>query len=101
MNDNGVSAQDTRYVYSAKCSWNGPIQNIGIKNGLPCCPHCGSMLFELPDRTTWDLSVAAYNARYPGYTEYIEWLASNGNCWSPPEAIIRYNFTQKKELAFD
>lgn len=69
-----------RIVYGARCTWWDSISNVATKaSGLPCCPHCGSPLFEQPDERTWWAGVDAYERdAHPGYRELIEW--SRGRC---------------------
>jgi hypothetical protein len=78
---------DTRIVYGANCCWWDSIDKCSTKPasatgpGLPCCPHCGSVLFEQPDEATWFAGVDAY-AEQLGDTQYrafIEWL--RGKCF--------------------
>lgn len=81
---------DTRVVYSAKCSWFGPIQEAGVSGhmGLPCCPHCGSPLFEVPSKEVWDNSVSKFDKIHPGYKDYINWLASLETCLPFDETVF-------------
>lgn len=102
---------DTRYVYGANCTWHGSIADIGHKKTnsafdgseitLPCCPHCGGMLFEFPSKEVWGEAVAKQEAVNPGYAAFIEWAGSIGACWGGQyDALKRYNFTQGKEFKF-
>lgn len=111
----GLDMTDTRYVYGANCSWHGPIADIATKTlpvnpynpmeetvTLPCCPHCGGMLFEFPNKQIWDDAIAVTEGKVPGYADYVAWLSSVGVCWpNNGEALKRYNFTQKKDLKLD
>lgn len=84
---------DPRIVNGARCAWWGSISEVGVrtpagflsppitperlgphKAGLPCCPHCGGMLFETASIEAWWQGVDAYDARHPGYRKLIEWL---------------------------
>ncbi len=67
--------KDTRFVYGARCAWFGPISAISTRGGLPCCPHCGSVLYELPDEKQWWDGVDKYDAEHPGYRKFVEWMA--------------------------
>lgn len=86
---------DTRYVYGARCTWHGPISAVnviphsGAGGGLPVCPHCSGPLYEFPSVMSWDNMVATYNAKHPGYTEFVEWLGSYGRCWPNPVVAQR------------
>jgi hypothetical protein len=72
---------DTRLVYGATCFWWGligevsttPVAGSAIKGGLPCCPHCRGMLYELDTEAEWWLGVDAQEAKEPGYRKFIEW----------------------------
>jgi len=106
------SSGDTRYVYGARCTWHGPISAIGRKpvtslgidaqyhtDMLPCCPHCGGVLFEYPNKATWDNLVALFNEKRPGYTEFVEWLGSYGRCWpNYVDAEVLYKVATGKEF---
>ena len=69
-----VRETDTRYVYGATCAWHGPIQEVGrIGSGLPACPHCGGVLFEVDTEEKWWAGVDAAEADgRPGYRKFIE-----------------------------
>ena len=65
---------DTRIAYGAHCTWWGSIYDIGKRDGLPCCPCCRNMLFEMPDEATWWRGVEKYEqSGNPGYRKMIEW----------------------------
>ena len=69
---------DGRIVYGARCTWWDSIDKVAKKpSGLPCCPHCGGVLFEVPTEADWWEQVDDYAAgTEPGYREFIEWLRS-------------------------
>ena len=69
-------AEDTRIVYGANCVWWGRIQEVSrTKSGLPCCPHCGSVLFEVPSEREWWANVDAHESKGNlGYRSFVEWL---------------------------
>lgn len=77
----GRSTTDPRIVYGI-CAWWDSIGKASSKpSGLPCCPHCGSVLFELESEIVWWANVDAYVER-TGDTEYralIEWM--RGKCF--------------------
>lgn len=83
MPDN-TEAPDTRVVYSINCSWWDSIDKCKINNaGLPGCPHCGSVLCEMPSEEVWWASVDRYEASgHPGYRKMIEWM--RGKCYTVP-----------------
>lgn len=85
---------DTRYVYGARCTWHGPIVDIGTRQisyttpggvpgqgKVPCCPHCGGMLFEYDKIEDWRLSVSEFDKKHPGYAEFVDWVGKVGRCW--------------------
>jgi len=65
--------KDNRFVYGANCTWYGPIAEAGSFGGLPVCPHCGGVLFEMATEKEWTDSVANFDARWPGYRALVEW----------------------------
>lgn len=82
-------SKDTRIVYGARCSWWDSIDKIGkTASGLPACPHCRSVLFEMRDEQTWFAGVDAYEkAGNPGYRKMIEW--ARGKCFPGYPAMKR------------
>jgi hypothetical protein len=70
-----------RIVYGARCTWWGSISEVGSTGtGLPVCPHCGGVLFEVPDEAGWWQGVDAYEAEgRAGYRRLIEW--ARGRCY--------------------
>jgi hypothetical protein len=76
---------DTRIVYGARCTWWDGIEKIGritAGNGatLPCCPHCRSVLYEMPDPETWWSGARKYqDAGHAGYVAFVEWM--KGKCF--------------------
>lgn len=85
-----VGIEDTRIVCGARCCWWDSINKVGHHQGLPCCPHCGSVLFEFPSEKEWFESVDKYEkAGNPGYRALIEW--SRGKCfktWLEAKAVF-------------
>ena len=97
-NSDKRAAEDTRFVYGANCTWAGPIQNVGRReSGLPCCPHCGSSLFELPSRSRWDEGVAAFDKEHPGYADLMKW--GEGRCF-PNREILLAAYTAETGVIF-
>lgn len=88
--------EDTRHVYGARCTWHGSITQIGKRGDLPCCPHCGNMLFEVDTEAKWQEGVDKFNAGHPGYTDFCQWLNENGRCW--PIHAMSVAFAQWREL---
>jgi hypothetical protein len=88
---------DPRIVYGARCFWWDSIGQVGTKPGrnglpgLPCCPHCGSVLFEAETEAAWWAGIErAEREMRPGYKALCEW--SRGQCFPSYEAA---------QLAFD
>jgi len=91
-----------RYCYSAACTWHGPIDSVGLTDPeavkipglptghrLPCCPHCGSVLFEIESAAKWEKSVAkAEEAGAVNYVAFIEWLRDCGRCFETYENAL-------------
>ena len=108
-------ADDTRFVYGATCAWIGPIQAVGNTKthprhqalmkaanapqkiadaSLPCCPHCGGMLFELPSRDDYMRGVPDFDKQHPGYAKFVAWWEEKCKTTCArnlPEAIALYN----------
>lgn len=83
-------------VYGMNCRWWDGIENIGHREGgLPCCPHCRGVLFQM-DIDDWWKAVTKYEeAGHPGYRAFIEWL--KGKCfrtWN--EAKAAYEASGRK-----
>lgn len=90
---------DKRYVYGVSCTWNDSIDKVGnttpktmIINGrktesisIPCCPFCGSVLFELSEEKKWWDGVEEYNKTHPGYKELM--LFGKGKCFRDMKAL--------------
>lgn len=70
-----------RIVNGAHCTWWDSIAKASQNaHGLPCCPHCGSVLFEVPNEVTWWATVDAHErTTQPGYRAQLEWM--RGKCF--------------------
>ena len=84
------------HVYSAACSWSGPISKVGKtppNNGIsiPCCPHCGAVLFQT-DENEWAQGIVAHVAKgHANYDKYIAWSESQSRCWPTfREAVMAF-----------
>lgn len=85
---------DSRYCYAARCTWFGPIQEVGSVTGgtapLPCCPHCHSMLFEMDSEATWWKGVDQFEAAgHPGYRAMLEWQRAQKRCFRTIDELSR------------
>ena len=79
--------QDSRIVYGAMCLWWDSIDKVSkTPTGLPCCPHCGGVLFEMASLEEWNQTVDTFEKESPspGYREFINWL--RGKCFPTPTA---------------
>lgn len=71
--------RDERIAYGAGCTWWGTIYQIGTATlgglPMPCCPHCGGMLYEMPRLQDWMDDARAYAEQQgdPLYPAFIEW----------------------------
>ena len=79
-----VRLLDRRLVYGASCSWWDSIDKVGRTGGptsIPCCPHCGGVLYEMENEERWWRSVESYSRENsePGYRKFVEW--SRGKCF--------------------
>jgi hypothetical protein len=85
--------KDELYVYSACCTWNGPISQTkqyggpmvidgrAIDASIPGCPHCGSPLMQYNNRAEWDAALTKFMELHPEVPLYREWMATlNGPC---------------------
>jgi len=59
-------------VFYALCTfWTDDWSALGERDGVPCCPECGSVGFEM-DSGEWRVAVARYEADgHPGYTATV------------------------------
>ena len=66
---------DRRVVFGAGCTWWDSIDRAATKpSGLPCCPWCGSVLFENSE-AEWRTGVqAAQDGGRIGYVRFIDWI---------------------------
>lgn len=76
-----VAILDNRIAYGARCTWWDGIRKVGKHpSGLPCCPHCRGMLFEMENESQWFAGADRYEADgHPGYRAMIEW--ARGRCF--------------------
>lgn len=83
---------DTRIVYGAACVWWDSIQNAAVNPlGIPCCPHCHSVLYEIDNIEKWWEGVGDFELKgHVGYRKLVEW--QRGKCFkSMAEAKIAYD----------
>lgn len=66
-------------AYGANCVWWDSIDKSGILNsGLPCCPICRNVLFQM-NEAEWQERVVNFDKTHKGYAEFIAWL--KGKCF--------------------
>ena len=80
---------DARLCYGATCTWFGSIHETGKNGPLPCCPHCGGVLFEMADEGEWWAGVDRYEREqpWPGYRAMWEWQRAQKRCFSQRRGI--------------
>lgn len=72
-------------AYGARCVWWDDKARSGTKaSGLPCCPHCGGVLFEAEMTTWWSDAHRYQDEGHPGYVPFLRWL--QGKCFPTREA---------------
>lgn len=78
------ASPDKRFVYSAGCSFSGPIQGTKSfgRGSPPGCPSCGCVLYELESKNEWDKLVLSHalQKKDENYPKFIEWLGSKRPC---------------------
>lgn len=75
------SEGDRRVVYGATCAWWDYIDKVAVDgSGLPLCPHCKGVLFEMT-REQWEerMEKHAQGPGGPGYPIFMKWL--KGKCF--------------------
>lgn len=78
--------KDTRIPYGARCTWWDSIDKVGVRQGLPVCPQCGNVLFEVESEEVWFAGVDRYEAQgNSGYRAMVEW--SRGKCFPNHRAL--------------
>lgn len=97
-----LERKDERIVYGMNCTWWDSIHNAAVKTSenakypLPCCPHCGSVLFEMENKETFFADVDKYEKNgHPGYRKILEW--SQGKCfknWDEVEKAYKNEHSQ-------
>lgn len=87
---------DARIVSGARCTWWDSIDKAGkipprsgsaILSGMPCCPFCGRVLFEVASIEEWNANVERYCAQadaIPNYRALISWM--RGKCFPDLDA---------------
>jgi hypothetical protein len=114
---------ESPYCYSAHCSWHGPISAVGktesspnpvkvkrggreitIPNGgIPCCPFCGSVLFQVRNKLEWDSGAIIHEQKgHTNYVAFLGWTRVQERCWpSLRDAAVDYSKETGKLVKFD
>lgn len=81
---------DPRLCYGATCTWFGSIHETGKRGVLPCCPHCGGVLFQMPSEEEWWIGVDQYERAkpHPGYRAMLEWQRAEKKCFPQLDALL-------------
>ncbi len=69
-----------KLVYGANCLWWDTIDKTKVrKSGIPCCPHCGGVLYETEEKRWWDSVDEFEKQGNPGHRKLVEWM--RGRCF--------------------
>jgi hypothetical protein len=115
--------KQTPYVYSAGCSWHGPISEVGktsllaksvtvkvgskemeIPNhGIPACPFCGSVLFQVRSELEWNVGAALHEQKgHTNYVSFLNWTRTQKRCWPSLRIAAKDYFLETgKKVKFD
>lgn len=64
----------------ARCTWWDDKSKAGSKpSGLPCCPHCGGVLFQCEMENWWADAHRYEEDGHPDYVPFLRWL--QGKCY--------------------
>lgn len=72
------------HVYAAGCSWHGSIDEVGKTKGelsLPCCPFCGSVLFQTDENQWWRGALKHEQDNHINYEKFLRWTMTQKRCW--------------------
>lgn len=88
------------HVYGVNCAWSGPIGATGRLKGLgiPCCPFCGSVLFQIEEKL-WQDGIAPHEASHANYSEFLKWKEDQPRCWpTVKEAALAFEKATGKKV---
>ncbi len=86
---------DTRNVHGARCTWWDAISESKTgAHGLPGCPHCGGVLYEVATEAQWWEAIDRHDKHEPGYRALMEW--ARGNCYPNFDTLKRAYALYKK-----
>lgn len=89
-----VKTKSDLIVYGAGCVWWDSIKEAvrGYPTGIPVCPHCGSILYQM-EPAEWFANIKKFDReREPGYEAM--WLWARGKCF-PTMAAMRAAYAQR------
>lgn len=101
----GRGGIDSRLCYGATCTWFGPIHET--KNmGIPGCPLCGGVLFEMDSEQQWWDGVDKYESDgHPGYRSMWEWQRDAKKCFPLNKGLgalaFAYNHATGRHVKYD
>lgn len=86
--------EDKRVVCGAKCTWWDSIDKVkkDKQSGLPVCPYCGNVLFEVSSIEKWNEAVDRYvqSTGFTDYSAYTEWNRGRQCCKTFDENIEQF-----------
>lgn len=84
-------------VYGASCVWWDSINKAAkLENGLPCCPHCKGVLFQINEEE-WEELINKCDKKYKSYRQFIEWL--KGKCL--PTYLVARRMFKAQHMVLD
>ncbi len=90
------------HVYSAACSWHGPIENVGktkTEPSIPCCPYCGMVLFQQEEEVWWAGALRHQENGHTNYEKFLRWSQEQPKCWPTlKEAAEAYKKETKNDV---
>lgn len=108
------------HVYAATCSWHGPISEVGTMKlpateatiggkkvmiggedsyGLPCCPHCQSVLFQMDEDKFWRGALEHQQKGHTNYETFLRWTMTQKRCWPTlAEAAAAYTLESSRPV---
>lgn len=94
-----MKQSDKLHVSAVCCAWSGPISAVGLLNmgkmtvggkeiespGLPCCPHCKSVLMQYDEAEWWQGAERHEKAGATNYVEFLKWKEAQNKCFQTVE----------------
>ncbi len=102
INDDSSAEPSGIIVSGARCTWwDGIEKAASLKaaagdHGLPCCPFCGSVLFQHNDEAAYLAGAPEYEADgHPGYVAMLKW--ARGKCF-PDLATMETSYAAERQV---